>query len=61
MGLFEIKQASAGTFSVVEAIAKSGIMPIFGGGDSSKVIKDIGFADDVPFISASLEFLEGTP
>ena len=65
MGVFEIKQASAGTFSVAEAIAKSGIMPIFGGGDSSKVIKDSGFADDVSFIStcggASMEFLEGTP
>ena len=60
MGLFEIKQASAGTFSVAEAIAKSGAMSIFGGGDSSKVIKDSGFADDVSFISASLEFLEGT-
>ena len=62
--MFEIKQASAGTFSVAEAIAKSA-MPIIGGGDSSKVIKDSGFANDVPFIStgggASLEFLEGTP
>ena len=40
-------------------------MSIIGGGDSSKVIKDSGFADDVSFIStgggASLEFLEGTP
>ena len=48
--MFEIKQASAGTFSVAEAIAKSA-MPIIGGGDSSKVIKDSGFANDVPFIS----------
>ena len=65
MGLFEIKQASAGTFSVAEAIAKSGTMSIIGGGDSSKAIKIGGFADDVSFIStgggASLEFLEGTP
>ena len=65
MGVFEIKQASAGTFSVAEAIAKSGAMSIIGGGDSSKAIKDSGFADDVSFIStgggASLEFLEGTP
>ena len=50
MEVFEIKQASAGTFYVAEAIAKSA-MPIIGGGDSSKVIKDSGFADDVPFIS----------
>ena len=39
-------------------------MSIIGGGDSSKAIKDSGFADDVSFIStgggASLEFLEGT-
>ena len=65
MGVFEIKQASAGTFSVAEAIAKSGAMSIIGGGDSSKAIKDSGFVDDVSFIStgggASLEFLEGTP
>lgn len=65
MGVFEIKQASAGTFSVAEAIAKSGAMSIIGGGDSSKVIKDGGFADDVSFMStdggASLEFLEGIP
>jgi phosphoglycerate kinase len=51
MEVFEIKQASAGTFSVAEAIAKSGAMSIIFGGDSSKVIKDSGFADDVSFIS----------
>ena len=51
MDFFEIKQVSAGTFSVAEAIAKSGAMSIIGGGDSSKVIKDSGFADDVSFIS----------
>lgn len=65
MGVFEIKQASAGTFSIAEAIAKSDAMSIIGGGDSSKAIKDSGFTDDVSFIStgggASLEFLEGTP
>ena len=63
MRVFEIKQASDGTFSVAEAIVKSGAMSIIGGGDSSKAIKDGGFADDVSFIStgggASLEFLEG--
>jgi 3-phosphoglycerate kinase len=31
MDFFEIKQASAGTFSVAEAIAKSGAMSIIGG------------------------------
>ena len=50
---------------MAEAIVKSGAMSIIGGGDSSKAIKDGGFADDVSFIStgggASLEFLEGTP
>ena len=65
IGVFEIKQASAGTFSVAEASAKSGAMSIIGGGDSSKAIKDSGFAADVSFIrtggGASLEFLEGTP
>ena len=51
MDLFEIKQASAGTFSVAEAIAKSGAMSIFVGGDFIKAIKESGFADDVSFIS----------
>ena len=51
MRVFEIKQASDGTFSVAEAIVKSGAMSIIGGGDSSKAIKDGGFADDVSFIS----------
>ena len=51
MEVFEIKKASAGTFYVAEAIAKSDAMSIIGGGDSSKVIKDSGFADDVSFIS----------
>ncbi len=48
---------------MAEAIAKSGAMSIIGEGDSSKAIKESGFADDVSFIStgASLEFLEGTP
>ena len=47
MDLFEIKQVSDGTFSVAEAIAKSGAMSIFVGGDFIKAIMESGFADDV--------------
>ena len=54
-----------GHFLWLKQLPKHGAMSIIGGGDSSKAIKDGGFADDVSFIStgggASLEFLEGTP
>ena len=36
---------------MAEAIAKSGAMSIFVGGDFIKAIKESGFADDVSFIS----------
>ncbi|MDR2737593.1 MAG: phosphoglycerate kinase [Puniceicoccales bacterium] len=65
MGIFEVREASAGTFAIAGAIAKSGALSIIGGGDSGKAIKESGYADEVSFIStgggASLEFLEGTP
>jgi 3-phosphoglycerate kinase len=63
MGIFEIKEAASGTFAIAEAVSKSGATSIIGGGDSSKAIKESGFAEEVSFIStgggASLEFLEG--
>jgi 3-phosphoglycerate kinase len=63
MGIFEIKDSSAGTFAVAEAVAEGNVLSIIGGGDSVKAIKQSGYSDKVDFMStgggASLEFLEG--
>lgn len=64
MGVFEIKEASKGTFDMAHAIANnSSATTIIGGGDSVKAIKNAGVGDKVTFIStgggASLELLEG--
>jgi phosphoglycerate kinase len=64
MGVFEIKEASKGTFDMAHAIAaNSSATTIIGGGDSVKAIKKAGVGDKVTFIStgggASLELLEG--
>ncbi|MDR1434829.1 MAG: phosphoglycerate kinase [Puniceicoccales bacterium] len=64
MGIFEIKDAAKGTFSIADAIAKNReAISIIGGGDSIKAINESGHGKDVTFIStgggASLEFLEG--
>lgn len=63
MGIFEIKDASKGTFAVAKAIADSDAISIIGGGDSVKAVKKSGYSDKVSFMStgggASLEFLEG--
>lgn len=64
MGVFEIAEASRGTFAIAEAVAANPqATSIIGGGDSVKAIKKSGYGDKVSFIStgggASLEFLEG--
>ena len=63
MGVFEIDEASKGTFAVAKAVAQSDALSIIGGGDSVKAIKQSGYSDQVTFMStgggASLEFLEG--
>ncbi len=64
MGVFEIPEASKGTFAIAEEIAANrGAKTIIGGGDSVKAVKNAGVADKVTFIStgggASLELLEG--
>lgn len=65
MGIFEISDTAKGTFAIAESVSHSSALSIIGGGDSSKAIKESGFADKVTFIStgggASLEYLEGTP
>jgi phosphoglycerate kinase len=66
MGVFEVEEASKGTFSVAEALVDStekGGTTIIGGGDSAAAIELVGLADKVSHVStgggASLEFLEG--
>lgn len=66
MGIFEIEQASKGTFAIADALVEStenGGITIVGGGDSAAAIEQSGLADKVSHVStgggASLEFLEG--
>jgi len=62
-GIFEIREFSAGTEALAEALAKSKATTIIGGGDSVTAVKQAGLADKMTFIStgggASLELIEG--
>jgi phosphoglycerate kinase len=62
-GIFEIREFSAGTDAVAEALAESNATTIIGGGDSVTAVKQAGLADKMTFIStgggASLELIEG--
>jgi phosphoglycerate kinase len=62
-GIFEIREFSAGTEALAEALAESSATTIIGGGDSVTAVKQAGLADKMTFIStgggASLELIEG--
>ena len=67
MGVFEMSTFAKGTTAVAQAIAdatrESGAFSLIGGGDSAAAVNQLGFADQVSYIStgggALLEYMEG--
>ncbi|SHI94532.1 phosphoglycerate kinase [Hymenobacter daecheongensis DSM 21074] len=66
MGVFEMRNFSVGTEFVARAIAEAttnGAFSLIGGGDSAAAVTQMGFADQVSYIStgggALLEYMEG--
>ncbi|GAA3936108.1 phosphoglycerate kinase [Hymenobacter algoricola] len=66
MGVFEMSNFSVGTEVVARAIAEAtagGAFSLIGGGDSAAAVTQMGFADQVSYIStgggALLEYMEG--
>lgn len=66
MGVFEMSNFSHGTGAVAQAIADAtaqGAFSLIGGGDSAAAVQQMGFAEQVSYIStgggALLEFMEG--
>jgi phosphoglycerate kinase len=66
MGVFEMPNFAAGTIAVAKAVVaatKNGGFSLIGGGDSAAAVNQLGFANDVSYVStgggALLEFMEG--
>ncbi|PJJ59472.1 phosphoglycerate kinase [Hymenobacter chitinivorans] len=66
MGVFEMSNFAVGTEFVARAIAQAtagGAFSLIGGGDSAAAVNQLGFADQVSYIStgggALLEYMEG--
>lgn len=66
MGVFEMENFASGTKAVAEAIVKAtkaGGFSLIGGGDSAAAVNQLGFGNDVSYVStgggALLEYMEG--
>ncbi|MFN6946052.1 MAG: phosphoglycerate kinase [Cytophagaceae bacterium] len=66
MGVFEFPAFEKGTYSIAEAVVnatKKGAFSLIGGGDSASAINNLGFGNDVSYVStgggALLEYMEG--
>ncbi|UYZ64749.1 phosphoglycerate kinase [Hymenobacter weizhouensis] len=66
MGVFEMPAFAKGTEAIAQAIAEAtqqGAFSLIGGGDSAAAVNQLGFADQVSYIStgggALLEYMEG--
>jgi len=66
MGVFELPNFAKGTIEVAEAVVKAtkkGAFSLIGGGDSAAAVNNLGFGDDVSYVStgggALLEYMEG--
>lgn len=66
MGVFEMEKFADGTKAVAESVVKAtknGAFSLIGGGDSAAAVAQLGFSDDVSYVStgggALLEYFEG--
>ena len=66
MGVFEMKLFEKGTIAVAEAVVeatKNGAFSLIGGGDSAAAVNNLGYGEDVSYVStgggALLEYMEG--
>jgi phosphoglycerate kinase len=66
MGVFEMSKFAAGTEAIAEAVVKAtknGGFSLIGGGDSAAAVNNLGYGDDVSYVStgggALLEYMEG--
>jgi phosphoglycerate kinase len=66
MGVFEMSNFALGTQAVAEAIVdatRNGAYSLIGGGDSAAAVAQLGYTDDVSYVStgggALLEYMEG--
>jgi phosphoglycerate kinase len=66
MGVFELPNFAKGTIEIAQAVVEAtrhGAFSLIGGGDSAAAINNLGFGDDVSYVStgggALLEYMEG--
>jgi phosphoglycerate kinase len=66
MGVFEMENFAKGTKKIAEAVVKAtekGAFSLIGGGDSAAAVSQLGFSDNVSYVStgggALLEYFEG--